>query len=219
MEKTESSGGGLSRRTFLEGNWCGCWGLGACGSCRHDHDAGMACACAGKRRGRGAHRVHLPSRPLPRALLFEVHCAGRALVRVIEPNDIWDDKHFRAVCPKGLSEIQHVYSQDRVQTPLRRVGERGAGEFVPITWDEALDELAGKIHEMLGRVWQRVRSVRRQRRGPEHIRSSARRAPSAPRARGSAASMRAFSAAWIRCTEAWAQEPRRATGAMRKRCS
>lgn len=56
----------------------------------------------------------------------------------IEPN-MAAAKGFQSVCLKGLSEIQHVYSADRIQSPMKRVGERGSGEFVAISWDEALD--------------------------------------------------------------------------------
>ena len=55
----------------------------------------------------------------------------------MEPNDALT-KRYRTICLKGISEIQHVYSQDRIQTPLKRVGERGSGEFVPVSWDEAI---------------------------------------------------------------------------------
>ena len=47
----------------------------------------------------------------------------------IEPN-MAAAKGFQSVCLKGLSEIQHVYSADRIQSPMKRVGERGSGEFV-----------------------------------------------------------------------------------------
>ncbi len=216
MEKTESSGGGLSRRTFLRGTGAAVGALGLAGVAGMTTTQGWLAPAQANAEGedRIAYTYHQDH--------CHGHCSLKCTVRdgrlcVIEPNDIWDDKHFRAVCPKGLSEIQHVYSQDRVQTPLRRVGERGAGEFVPITWDEALDELAGKIHEMwdkYGKESVLFEAAQRARTYTFICRRS-----SAPRARGSAASMRAFSAAWIRCTEAWAQEPRRATGAMRKRCS
>lgn len=147
MEKTESSGGGLSRRTFLRGTGAAVGALGLVGVAGMTTTQGWLAPAQANAEGeeRIAYTYHQDH--------CHGHCSLKCTVRdgrlcVIEPNDIWDDKHFRAVCPKGLSEIQHVYSQDRVQTPLRRVGERGAGEFVPITWDEALDELSGKIHEM-----------------------------------------------------------------------
>ena len=37
-----------------------------------------------------------------------------------------------------------MYSSERLQYPMRRVGERGSGEFERITWDEAIAEIAEK---------------------------------------------------------------------------
>ena len=45
--------------------------------------------------------------------------------------------------------LQELYHPDRIATPLRRVGERGAGEFESISWDEALNELQGKLSEFM----------------------------------------------------------------------
>ena len=42
------------------------------------------------------------------------------------------------LCVKGLSARQYLYHPNRIRTPLKRVGPRGSGEFVPISWDEAL---------------------------------------------------------------------------------
>ena len=50
------------------------------------------------------------------------------------------------LCSKGAAMRQYVYSPDRIMTPLRRVGERGSGEFEPISWDEALDEIASRLN-------------------------------------------------------------------------
>ena len=49
------------------------------------------------------------------------------------------------LCSKGAAMRQYVYSPDRVLTPLRRVGERGAGDFEPISWNEALDEITSRF--------------------------------------------------------------------------
>jgi len=49
------------------------------------------------------------------------------------------------LCSKGAATRQYVYSPERITAPLRRVGERGAGDFEQITWDEALDEIASRL--------------------------------------------------------------------------
>ena len=46
------------------------------------------------------------------------------------------------LCTKGLSNRQYLYREDRILTPLKRVGKRGEGKFEPITWDEAYAEIA-----------------------------------------------------------------------------
>jgi len=42
------------------------------------------------------------------------------------------------LCAKGSAGIMQHYSPARLRKPLLRVGERGAGEFREIEWDEAL---------------------------------------------------------------------------------
>jgi anaerobic selenocysteine-containing dehydrogenase len=43
------------------------------------------------------------------------------------------------ICAKGSAGIMQHYSPARLSKPLLRVGERGAGEFREIAWDEALE--------------------------------------------------------------------------------
>ena len=42
------------------------------------------------------------------------------------------------ICGKGASGIMQQYSPARLRKPLKRVGERGSGEFQEIEWDEAI---------------------------------------------------------------------------------
>jgi len=48
-----------------------------------------------------------------------------------------------AFCIKGIRGLTGItYHEKRLLHPLRRVGERGAGQWQPISWDEALDATA-----------------------------------------------------------------------------
>ncbi len=52
------------------------------------------------------------------------------------------------VCARGNSGVQLLYDPDRIKYPLKRVGERGEGKWVRISWDEALDEIAYNIKKV-----------------------------------------------------------------------
>ena len=57
-----------------------------------------------------------------------------------------DDPVFKGrVCPKSQMTLQMYDNPDRLLNPLKRVGERGSGEFQEITWDQALEEIAAKL--------------------------------------------------------------------------
>jgi thiosulfate reductase/polysulfide reductase chain A len=50
------------------------------------------------------------------------------------------------LCPRGTGGVGMFYDQDRLKTPLLRVGERGKQTFRPVSWDEALDYVADKMN-------------------------------------------------------------------------
>jgi anaerobic selenocysteine-containing dehydrogenase len=49
------------------------------------------------------------------------------------------------MCSKGQAAVNHTYDPDRILYPMRRVGERGSGQWKRISWDEALDEIAARM--------------------------------------------------------------------------
>lgn len=55
-----------------------------------------------------------------------------------------------ALCARGQASIQVTYHPDRITQPLKRTGDRGAGQFEPISWDDALAELAARIDAVEG---------------------------------------------------------------------
>ncbi|WP_411754869.1 molybdopterin-dependent oxidoreductase, partial [Serratia sp. (in: enterobacteria)] len=48
-------------------------------------------------------------------------------------------------CLRGISRTKWVYHQQRVTTPLLRVGKKGEGKFEPISWQQALDLIEKNI--------------------------------------------------------------------------
>jgi len=52
------------------------------------------------------------------------------------------------ICMLGLSGLQLLYGPTRIQTPLKRVGERGDNKYKPISWTEALTTLQKSLQKL-----------------------------------------------------------------------
>ena len=55
------------------------------------------------------------------------------------------------VCRKGMNVLYHQYPADRLTSPLKRVG----GQFEPITWEQAIAEIASKMKDTVDRYGSR----------------------------------------------------------------
>ncbi|WP_373497788.1 molybdopterin-dependent oxidoreductase [Desulfococcus sp.] len=53
-----------------------------------------------------------------------------------------------AVCPRGAAGIALVKDRERPQAPMIREGARGEGKWRTVTWDEALDYVAGRLSDI-----------------------------------------------------------------------
>ncbi len=74
--------------------------------------------------------------------LFRVHVKDGVITRIESDDD--GKPPFRA-CLRGRAYRQRVYHPDRLKFPLKRVGAKGEGKFERISWDEALDTVAGEM--------------------------------------------------------------------------
>lgn len=61
--------------------------------------------------------------------------------------DTFEDPQLRA-CMRGRSNRERVYHPDRLKYPMKRVGERGSGEFERISWDEAIETVASEMERI-----------------------------------------------------------------------
>ncbi len=85
------------------------------------------------------------------------NCGGRCRILVHEKNgkilSIKGDPKYpdKMPCIRGLNYHKTFLGEDRLTTPLKRIGKRGEGKFEPITWDEAID--------IITKEWIRIRDT------------------------------------------------------------
>lgn len=56
-----------------------------------------------------------------------------------------------ALCTKVSRYTERTYHPERVLQPLKRSGPKGSGQFVPVAWDEALDDIASRLQTIAAR--------------------------------------------------------------------
>ena len=138
---SQISKAGISRRGFLKVSAVGAAGLASAGA-----------MTSAKNWLAPAPAIAEPEEKIA-CTFHQSHCAGMCSLRCtvrdgrlvkIEPNHCSDER-YETVCLKGLSEVQHIYADDRIQTPLKLTGERGSNSYEPVSWDEALDDICSRI--------------------------------------------------------------------------
>ncbi len=84
-------------------------------------------------------------------LCFECHCRCGVVLEVENGKlvGITGDKthpfSHGFLCPKGQACLEIVYHEERIKTPLVKVGGKGSTRFERASWDKALDIIAGKL--------------------------------------------------------------------------
>ncbi len=94
-------------------------------------------------------RVGCPAHNCGGRCLLVAHIRDGVITR-LETDDRPDslaDPQLRA-CTRGRAYLRRQYHPDRLTHPMRRVGPRGEGRFQRISWDEALELLAGEIRRV-----------------------------------------------------------------------
>lgn len=104
----------------------------------------------------GEDWVEVPNGPETWATSLCRQCPGGCGIRVrmignrptkIEGNPFHPVNRGK-LCPKGQSGLLSLNDPDRIQGPLHRVGERGAGKWREISWEEAIKLTVTKLQEI-----------------------------------------------------------------------
>ena len=72
-----------------------------------------------------------------------VHIRDGRVVKVTGDRDCPTSNGY--ICAKGRASVELLYHPDRLQFPLKRIGARGENKWQRISWNEALDIVAGKL--------------------------------------------------------------------------
>lgn len=108
-----------------------------------------------------------PAKTLPTETILQVRGACPhdcpdtcALLTTVDDNGVAtrvqgnpDHRHTDgALCAKVSKYTERTYHPERVLTPLKRTGPKGSGQFTPVSWDEALADIAQRLQSIAARA-------------------------------------------------------------------
>ena len=85
------------------------------------------------------------------------HCNVSVYVKNGQLIKIEEDREHRTAaflarlvrsCPRARNAAEWFHHPDRLNYPLKRIGERGEGKWQQISWEQALDEIAEKLKDI-----------------------------------------------------------------------
>jgi anaerobic selenocysteine-containing dehydrogenase len=90
-----------------------------------------------------------------KAICRMCHGGCGTIVRVVNGRvaEVLGDKsnpinHGKLCAKAGTPAVEQLYHPDRLNYPLMRTGARGEGKWARVSWDEALDEIARRMHSI-----------------------------------------------------------------------
>ncbi len=101
----------------------------------------------------GTHRVNC----YPGSCPFRIYVKDDKVVReeisctypeFTDPGSRVPDYNPRG-CQKGYQHSRAMYGPDRILHPMKRAGERGSGKWEKISWEQAFDEIGGKMADVI----------------------------------------------------------------------
>lgn len=151
MSGVTSPQGGLTRRSFLKTTGAAAGAAALVGVAGPTLEAIADGYEQGQKEGEGEQIVQTCCRPgCVTGCYLNAHVRDGHVVKT-SLADVPDQVYKRA-CLRGLSHVHTIYSPDRIKYPLKRVGERGSGEWERISWEQAIDEIGSKMLEVKNEI-------------------------------------------------------------------
>ena len=63
------------------------------------------------------------------------------------------------ICRRGQHAPEIIYSQHRLQYPMKRTGPKGTHEFERISWDEAYDIIASRLNAIKAPIRRAISAI------------------------------------------------------------
>lgn len=141
MAESGYKGSGFTRRSFLKGTLAtaalATGGTALLSGCSSEKGSGGD-SSSGEQLFSGVCRGNCYG-----GCFLNVHVRDGKVVRT-SARDL-PEPEWNRICAKGLSHVYRIYDPERIKYPMKRTGERGAGEWEQMTWDDALQEIADKF--------------------------------------------------------------------------
>ncbi|TDI65188.1 MAG: twin-arginine translocation signal domain-containing protein [Alphaproteobacteria bacterium] len=148
----------ISRRSFMRGSAAGAGGLLSLQYCQSSLAEMVEKAAQPYRKSENLYRQKWTWDRVVRGT-HGTNCAGTCAFNIYVKNGIvWREEQqgmYEASgdtpdygprgCQKGLRHAKYMYGKQRVLYPMKRIGERGAGKWERITWDQATREIAERF--------------------------------------------------------------------------
>ena len=144
----------LTRRTFVKGSLAGLALAGAAGS-----TALYGCAPSDEKKPNEEGSAPVEETDQIVWGQCAVNCGGQCTFRYhvkdgkiayLETDNTGDPEGLQSrACLRGRSIRRWINSPDRLTNPMKRSGKRGEGKFEQISWDEAIDTVAGELKRVI----------------------------------------------------------------------
>ena len=143
-EKDGTVSGGMSRRTLLKSLGLAVAGAGVGGGAKYFTETSLA----------DTDPTFDVQEVSTACWIGKQDCSMRAKVvndRVVHLKPDPNDEVIDGLCPKGVAQIADLYDPHRIKQPLKRIdGEKGEeGQFEPISWEQAAEEIAEEFRPLL----------------------------------------------------------------------